>query len=557
MTIFSLLCRSSHAVIVLAGVLILHPQELTAQFADAIAPPKNLWAAQNSPTSITLVWSSASGATGYRISAGGKIERAGASTLRWVVPISGGMFGKPFQSSIQTVNASGSVSERAEFPTVTPVRAMAGDTVPAPTSVTASQTGPGRITVAWSAVQGATAYAIGRSVAPDGLRSLCPLCPTRTQYVDSAVTAGAKHIYAVAAIAPQGTSRRTASAALIPTSTGGDAPSPTEDSAGISDLPPKGVTDPKAAVVSATSVKLTWKSDVGATQYRLLRSLAGGTFTVLATLPGTITSFLDQLPVGGLLGGVRYQMLSLNPKGSSAPVLFNEIPPDKSAVDTTTLPPKGVTDPKAVVMSATSVKLTWKSAVGATQYRLLRSLGGGTFVDIVTLAGTITSFLDQLPVGGLLGGVRYQMLSLSAKGSSAPVLFNEIPPDKGAVDTTALPPKGVTDPKAAVVSATSVKLTWKSDVGATQYRLLRSLGGGTFTNVATLPGTAISFLDLLPVGGMLGGVRYQMLSLSAKGSSAPVLFNEIPPAKGAADTTTSAPYPEPEPEPDLGPVIKP
>jgi hypothetical protein len=59
----------------------------------------------------------------------------------------------------------------------------------------------------------------------------------------------------------------------------------------------------------------------------------------------------------------------------------------------------------------------------------------------------------------------------------------------------------------------------------------------------------------LPVGGLLGGVSYQMVSLSAKGSSAPVLFNEIPPAKNAMDTTSAEQ--EPEPAPDLGPVIKP
>ena len=329
MTILSFLCRRSHAGIVVAAVLILPTPELTAQSTDPIAPPKNLWAAQNSPTSITLVWSSASGAAAYRISAGGKIERAGASTLRWVVPISGGMFGKPFQSSIQAVNASGLASEKADFPVVTPVRATQG-TVPPPTSVTALQTGPGRISVSWSAVQGATAYALGRSVAPEGIRSLCSICPTSTQYVDSSVTAGAKHIYTVAAVAPQGISLRTTSAAVIPT--GGTLTGGGEVDAAA--LPPKGVTDPKAAVISATSVKLTWKSAIGATQYRILRSLGGGTFADLVTLAGTITSFLDQLPVGSLPGGVSYQILSLNAKGSSAPVLFNEIPPANSAVDT-------------------------------------------------------------------------------------------------------------------------------------------------------------------------------------------------------------------------------
>jgi hypothetical protein len=323
MTILSFLGRHSHAVVALAGVVILDPPALLAQTADPIAPPKNVWAAQNSPTSITLVWSSASGAAGYRISAGSKIERAGASTLRWVVPVSGGMFGKPFQASIQTVNASGLLSERAEFPTVTPVRATQG-TVPPPTSVTALQTGPGRISVSWSAVQGATAYDIARSVAPEGFRSLCSICPTSTQYVDSSVTAGVKHIYTVAAVAPQGISLRTTSAAVIPT--GGETVTLTGGGeVDTAALPPKGVTDPKATVMSATSVKLTWKSDVGATQYRILRSLGGGTFADLVTLAGTITSFLDQLPVGSLLGGVAYQILSLNAKGSSAPVLFNEI----------------------------------------------------------------------------------------------------------------------------------------------------------------------------------------------------------------------------------------
>jgi hypothetical protein len=59
------------------------------------------------------------------------------------------------------------------------------------------------------------------------------------------------------------------------------------------------------------------------------------------------------------------------------------------------------------------------------------------------------------------------------------------------------------------------------------------------------------------VGSLLGGAGYQILSLNAKGSSAPVLFNEIPPANSATDTTADIPDPEPDPPPDLGPVIKP
>lgn len=117
----SSLCRCPSAVTIprsvrrlgAAAVVILATSGFAAELAaddGDLPPPKSLWAAQTSPTSITLVWNSVPGATGYRISVSGKVERAGANTLRWVVPISSRMFGQPFRASIQTVDASGLAS---------------------------------------------------------------------------------------------------------------------------------------------------------------------------------------------------------------------------------------------------------------------------------------------------------------------------------------------------------------------------------------------------------------------------------------------------------------
>lgn len=67
--------------------------------------------------------------------------------------------------------------------------------VPAPDSVTATETAPGEITVTWTEVPGAKDYMLFKETRPNGNRSLGVI--TGTRYVDRAVKAGGTYSYTV------------------------------------------------------------------------------------------------------------------------------------------------------------------------------------------------------------------------------------------------------------------------------------------------------------------------------------------------------------------------
>lgn len=180
--------------------------------------PTQLWAAQTSPTDITLVWQPVPGALTYRLYA----HRDGADRQVGTTRATGNRFiqrvtavGVPHIYAIEAVAENGTVSPRVRFNEVVPVEAVPGP-VAAPASVTATADPSGTVVVRWTAVPGATAYMVGRAVSPGGYRMICSLCPgNSTTYVDSATTAGAKHSYTVVALTPRGASRATRSGEAV------------------------------------------------------------------------------------------------------------------------------------------------------------------------------------------------------------------------------------------------------------------------------------------------------------------------------------------------------
>ena len=400
------------------------------------APPTRLWAAQTDPTTITLVWQGVPGAVQYLVfgpkskkgDAGAAIQQLatlGRSAARYVaLVVSPGL---SHQFSIRAVDAKGQASDQVELNPVIPQAKQAASTmVPPPSSVTAAQTGSGEVRIDWSAVPGATGYFIGRSVAPAGFNSLCQLCPTETNYLDTAVIAGAKHIYTVAAITPHGTSQKTRSNEVTPTGA---------KEAGVAgaDAPPKGVSDMKATIVSPTLVRLTWLPGIGATSFRIRRKVGSMAAELIATVMGTVSSFLDHLPAGSLVGGIVYEIEAVNAKGRAEKATI-AIAPEKAATDTavSTPSPKGLSDLKAAVVSPTSVRLTWLPGIGTTSFRIRRTVGSMVPALIATLAGTVSSFLDHPPSGSFAAGIRYEIEAVDAKGSAEKATVTMDPAKDGA-----------------------------------------------------------------------------------------------------------------------------
>jgi len=195
---------------------------LAAPTARAAAPepaPGDLWAAQTGTNVVTLVWSRPERVMEFRIfqwedGAFKQISapRSSADTFTHTVRPPWGAR----KYAIDAVFENGNVSEKALFNEIRVEEVKPGP-VSAPASVTAEQTGPGEVTVRWSEVPDATAFAIGRAVGTGGFQMLCRICPTTGRYVDRAPQPGAKHTYSVTALAARGASRRTTSNVLVPT----------------------------------------------------------------------------------------------------------------------------------------------------------------------------------------------------------------------------------------------------------------------------------------------------------------------------------------------------
>lgn len=265
----------------------------------AVAPDQSkMWAAQTSPNEIRLSWAHVAGAVSYTIGcasgaepprvvgtvgAPGGILHAVAGSVQRVQYVVVTRVQGAYDCWVRATDPKGAVSPVVHFNKVSTLE-KAALTRLAPNRVTAAETGPVEITVSWTEVPGATAYFVGRAVAPGGYVALCDLCPTTTTYVDRAVTPGARHTYTVGALTPKGAFPRAISNSVTlggSVATGTPASMDSASTSSVAAAP----TDVEAAFDddSKSAVRVTWKPVASAAAYRVLREV-DGVVTVLAQL---------------------------------------------------------------------------------------------------------------------------------------------------------------------------------------------------------------------------------------------------------------------------------
>ena len=476
--------RLTRAAAVAALALAAHAPALRAQkeaIKGAAYPDSaTMWAAQTSPTQIQLAWAHVLGAVRYdvlcaigdlaprllgSISAPGTlVDRVtgGAVRMSYIVVLRNSP--TLHKCSLRAVDAKGLVSSGVPFNPVMPVEKSALSPV-APATVTASETGPGEITVTWSEVPGATGYVIGRAVAPGGLQALCALCPAKTTYVDRAIKTTAKHTYSVAAMTPQGAFPRTMSNGVTPgsgstvasggggTSGGG---SPTTDSTTAN---PKGPSSVTATLTGPTTATVYFPPVSGVIGFRVTRVVNGvakliGTIApIVALIPGVgqvislVDNFASELMtgVGGTLAtstqklSVEYKVEAIysttDPaKGLAPAVTSNVLSVDPKAATsggtttttTTTVIYAPPSNAKAVATSATSVTLSWTPAAGVTQCRIERSTNGGAYATLATLSATTSSHVDAAANVPTFAP-RYRIACADPKGLAHPPVAFTVP----------------------------------------------------------------------------------------------------------------------------------
>jgi chitodextrinase len=237
---------------------------------------------------------------------------------------------------------------------------------------------------------------------------------------------------------------------------------------------------------SSTRVALTWTAatdNLGVATYDIYRDS-----TLLATVPGTVTTFTDSAIVAGQGYGyeVRSRDLAGNTRG--AIVAVNGGPSD-------TVAPSAPTGLTATVAGPTSAALSWTAStdnVGVTGYTIMRQGAA-----VATVGGAVTTWTDT----NLLPGTTYGYQVLAGDGAG-----NMSPPSQTATlvvppDTT--PPTTPGTPVTTSVTATQVGLSWApstDDVGLVRYDVLRNgmvvatVSGTTYTDSTVAAATTYTYV---------------------------------------------------------------
>jgi FtsP/CotA-like multicopper oxidase with cupredoxin domain len=241
---------------------------------------------------------------------------------------------------------------------------------------------------------------------------------------------------------------------------------------------------------------VTW-SEVGTVQRLFSDPLKAVLLDPSPAPKGEILTF----PVTGHVATDQYRVFAENTVGDTwdyADPNLNEIVNGgfptikaKSAYATVVqaLPPAAPSSLTATADAIPEVNLTWTdNANNETGFVVERSDNGGPFVQIAALpVADIVSYIDTNVAFGNF--YEYQVAATNALGQSG---YSNI----AQVDMTGTPPAAPTNLAADVLSASQVNLDWTDNASnETGFVIERSVNGGAFALLATLPADTVTYID--------------------------------------------------------------
>jgi uncharacterized protein len=234
---------------------------------------------------------------------------------------------------------------------------------------------------------------------------------------------------------------------------------------------------------------LTWQDvAINELSYEIDRSTAGGSFSLIASLPANSTGFSGT----GLVENTAYsfRVRAVNPAGAS--------PYSNTATATTPFSlPAAPTSITAGATSPNSITMTWQDvATNENGYQIERSTTGGSFSLVAALPASSTAFSGT----GLAENTAYSFRVRALNPAGASPYSNT-----ATVTTPYSLPAGPASLTALPATTTGILLTWQDvAVNETSYEVERSTLGGSFSTVASLPPNSSSFVS----GGLDEGVPY-------------------------------------------------
>ena len=330
------------------------------------------------------------------------------------------------------------------------------------------------VTLTWTATPGATGYHILWGTSPGSLEELTAVGNV-TQYSDASAPPGAIRYYAVRGFSGTGLGERSAI-----------------ESGYRGLIAPTNVQATDGTI--ASHVAVTWTAVGGASGYRVLRGIGGGTVEVGSVSGGLVTTFADVYSDAGTspqYGQVySYSVRAISESGlgpssaSDSGHLKMAVPGGFSASDGTV--EQGVT-------------LTWTASPGATGYQLFRAVGTGNWTQIVAPSGESTVYTDNSAAIGTLYSYRIRSI-----GNPSGNVSDFSPTNVGY--------RGLVTPANLMATdgtfTDKVRVTWTQVPGATGYKVLRGTAAdeASLVQVATRSGAGTTTYD--DTGAPSGVTRY-------------------------------------------------
>ena len=266
---------------------------------------------------------------------------------------------------------------------------------------------------------------------------------------------------------------------------------------------------------TGTALVVSWQPVPNATGYVIERSDDGVDFVDAGTAAASATSWTN----AGLGGSMRYffRVRATDAAGRSA----------ASAVVSGINRPSAVTNATARSLTASQVVLDWRDKSGDSGYRIERSSDNVTFTQIGTVGTNVPSYTAT----GLAVGTQYwfRITPLSPYGDSVPTTL---------AGSTRLPAVGGLTFTSKASSAIGIQ--WTAITGATGYRIERSTDGSTFSTLANVGSTALTYSDTSVVP--LGKYYYRVIATNAttEGTNPIAIFAAAPAATALPAPWSSA-----------------
>jgi len=272
-----------------------------------------------------------------------------------------------------------------------------GSSLPAPSGLAAAAASSTSINLTWTNNSPtATAILVESSTDNVTFTQIASLAGNATSYTNSGLTAGTQYFYRVRAQNSGGTSGYSNTASAI---TLGPPPAPS----GLA-----------ATAASSSTINLTWTNNtLSATAILVERSPNNSTFTQIASLAGSATSYADT----GLAANTQYfyRVRAQNSSGTSA---YSNT---ASATTPSAVPaaPSNCAAGQDQTSPRTQINVYWTdNSNNETSFLIFRSLNNVTFTQVGSVGANVTVFYNS----GLTPNTvyYYYVVAANANGTSAP-----------------------------------------------------------------------------------------------------------------------------------------